>query len=72
MSEDKDRQEKIELLTKKEVASFWRVTTRTIDRLISQRQIPFVKLPGGRTIRFRSIDIQNGGERHLIKKEVQS
>lgn len=54
----KDRQVRIELLTKKEVASFWRVTTRTIDRLISQGKIPFVKLPGGRSIRFRATDLE--------------
>jgi len=53
----KERQARIELLTKKEVANFWRVTTRTIDRLVSQGKLPFVRLPGGRTIRFRATDL---------------
>ena len=54
----RERQARIELLTKKEVASFWRVTTRTIDRLVSQGEMPFVKLPGGRSIRFRASDLE--------------
>jgi excisionase family DNA binding protein len=46
------------LFTKREVAQSWRVTQRTIDRMISQGTIPFVKLPGGRTIRFRQDQIE--------------
>ena len=57
MNEDTGKTTRTGLLTKKEVAKFWQVTTRTIDRLIQQGQMPYVKLPGGRSIRFRPADL---------------
>ena len=46
-------------LTKKEVASLLRVTTRTVDEYMRKGIIPFYKL--SRTIRFKLADI----EQHL-------
>ncbi len=52
------------LWTKDEVADYFRVTCRTVDRMIEEKKIPYFKLPGGRSIRFRASDIEtmvNGG-----------
>ena len=42
------------LLTKQELAAEWRVTVRTIDRMMYLGKLPFVKLPCNRTVRFRA------------------
>jgi excisionase family DNA binding protein len=48
----------IELLTKKELADAFRVTPRTIDRMMEQGKIPFIKLPGGYSVRFKLQDVK--------------
>jgi excisionase family DNA binding protein len=40
-----------ELLTKKQTAFYLQVSERTVDNLMSRRQLPFIRL-GNRLIRF--------------------
>ena len=42
--------EKMSILTKQGLATYLQVNIRTIDRLVSQRIIPFVRI--GRSVRF--------------------
>ena len=49
----------IQLATKKEIANAFRVTTRTIDRMMKQKKLPFIKLPGGYSVRFNLQDVKN-------------
>lgn len=50
------------LLSKREVARFLGLTTRTVDRLVAARKIPFTSLPTGagnsRRIRFDSRELE--------------
>lgn len=46
-----------ELLTKEGVAEWLHVSTRTVESLMSDGRLPFVKL-GHRTVRFRRADVQ--------------
>jgi excisionase family DNA binding protein len=47
-----------ELLTKQEVAAFWQVSMRTIQRLIADGRLSVVNPPGmPNTARFRATDI---------------
>jgi excisionase family DNA binding protein len=41
------------LMTKREAASFLRVSVRTVERWVCERKVPFVRLPGRGGIRFR-------------------
>ena len=42
------------LLNKKETASLLGCTTRTIDRMVGQRKIPFLRIPTGIGNKFRT------------------
>jgi excisionase family DNA binding protein len=44
------------LWQKKDVAAFFRISERSVETLVSQRQIPFLRL-GHRTLRFRKADV---------------
>lgn len=46
------------LLTKKRVAKWLNVSTRTVESLMEAGRLPFVKL-GHRTVRFRHHHVQN-------------
>lgn len=46
------------LMEKKEVAEYLGVCPRTVDRLVSARKIPFIRLPLGRSIRFHHDQIE--------------
>lgn len=45
------------LMTRKEVASFFRVGTRTITAWVAKGKLPVVKTPGGKP-RFRESEIR--------------
>jgi excisionase family DNA binding protein len=47
-----------EMLTKYEVSRLLKVSTRAVERLVKQGRIPRPVQLSGRTIRFRSTDIQ--------------
>lgn len=54
--------EKIEQMTKGEVASFTRMGMRTIDRWMSRGWLKYIKLPNGQ-IRFRRTDVIDAMDR---------
>ena len=61
------------LLNKKRVAEILGCTTRTVDRLIAARGIPFIRLPtgtkGGHKIKFDPHDIQAWLKEHRHSAE---
>lgn len=64
MSEDK-------LLVKKEVCEYLRIASATLDRLIRDKEIPFIKLGKGRgsKVLFRKSDIDNFLESRKVEKK---
>jgi len=52
------------LMTKREVAAYFKVTSRTVDAWMTRHLIPYCKI--GRTVRFRRKDIESHLDRCRI------
>lgn len=52
------------LLTKPEVAKLLRVTTKTVERYMAQRRLPYIKL--GRTVRFERAAVEALKQRFTV------
>jgi excisionase family DNA binding protein len=57
------------LMDKKKVAEVFGVTVKAIDKWISEKRIPYVKL-SGKCVRFIPSDIKAHLEKHRIKSEI--
>jgi excisionase family DNA binding protein len=56
-----------ELFTFKETLEFLRISRSKLDRMIKNREVPFVKL--GKRILFRKVDLDRLVESRLVKPE---
>jgi excisionase family DNA binding protein len=55
------------LLTKEEIGRFLHLSERTLERYMSARKIPYLKLGGG-AVRFRLIDVERALKRYKIEE----
>lgn len=58
-----------QLLTKIQVAELLAVTTRTVERMMHDKQIPYVRLRGN-VVRFRESDLDAMIDRKLVNKKA--
>ncbi len=61
--------ELVEIMTLEEVATYLKVTTRTIYRMLEEKQIPAFKLRG--TWRFRKDEIEAVTRGEFVQKGVR-
>jgi len=61
--------ELVELMTLEEVAAYLKVTTRTIYRMLEEKQIPAFKIRG--TWRFRKDEIEAVTRGEFVQKGVR-
>ncbi len=54
------------LLNRKEAATLLAISSRTLDRYVTQRLIPYVKYERG-TVRFRKADLLKWIEKRTVK-----
>jgi excisionase family DNA binding protein len=54
------------LLTKKEIADFLNVSIKMIDRKVSMKEIPYLKI--GRLVRFRRLEVLTWAEESTNKR----
>jgi excisionase family DNA binding protein len=54
------------LLTKKEIADFLNVSIKMIDRRVSMKEIPYLKI--GRLVRFRRQEVLAWAEESILKR----
>ena len=59
-----------ELMTKREVAEWLKVTPRTVERWRERGQVSFTRTPSGR-IRFRRSEIQRALDSNEPRRRVQ-
>lgn len=58
--------EELILLDRKQAAELLTLSVRTLDRYVTQRLIPYVKLPGGQ-IRFKRPDLLKWIDKQTVK-----